>query len=335
MRTFTLFSLLLCLATFTSQAQKIHSPAEILKLMESSTMTYSISVMDEVIEPEDRSQDLNFNFVYRKGGKENFSTHEYEISDETAGYSDKAEAYFTKGEYKKAREMYLKALDSDPKYFKVMTYVGQTYGIEKDWKNAIKWYQKTIKANPIDYMAHWFLADCYVETGEPEKALDEITTAIILNRNNPRIKLSFDAIYKLNKLKTSDWVFTPQIVLDSIGPKEVSIKANEHWMGYAMIKAFWAYEPGYAESMGYKPGEFPLTEEKEALLGLYVTADDKKAKKEPAIKALHAAIEAKMLDAYLFYEIVLPQYPYVAYQLPDGLIDDIKTYVLTVRGGQK
>ncbi len=335
MRTFTLFSLLLSLATFTSQAQELHTPAEILKIMENSVVAYNIASLEEVIEPEDRSTNLNFNFVYRKGSKGNFSTHEYEISEETAGYSDQAESFFTKGEYKKAREMYLKALDSDPTYYKVMTYVGQTYGIEKDWKNAIKWYQKTIKANPIDYMAHWFLADCYVQTDEPEKALDEITTAIILNRNNPRIKLSFDAIYKLNKLKTSDWVFTPQMQLDSIGPKEVKITAHEDWIGYAMIKAAWAFEPGYAASMGSKKGEFSILEEKEALLGLFVNTEDKKAKKDPAVKALHTAIEAKMLDEYIFFEIVLPQYPFVAYQLPDGLIDAIKTYVLKVRGGQK
>jgi hypothetical protein len=43
------------------------------------------------------------------------------------------------------------------------------------------------------------------------------------------------------------------------------------------------------------------------------------------------AAENKHLDDYILYEIVLPQTPFVACQLPEQSILDIKDYVLSIR----
>jgi len=201
MKKFTvLFSLLII--GINLFGQEIHSSAEILKIMEKSKMTYALEVVESDVLTPDRSKDLNYNFYYRveKGGE--ISTLEYEPNEESKEPKKKAEKFFKDGNYVKAREMYLKVLEVDPAFCQVMTYIGQTYGIEKNWEKAIEWYQKTIEKNYIDYMAHWFLADAYAEIGEWDKAVDEITIAQILNRNNPRIKQSMEIIYKKKKLKT-------------------------------------------------------------------------------------------------------------------------------------
>ncbi|KAF0200979.1 MAG: hypothetical protein FD170_3011 [Bacteroidetes bacterium] len=315
--------------------QKLHTPAEIIKIMEESRILYELEILEEEILPEDRTNNLNYNFYYRVIDDSSISTYEYKIDSSAYVYVEKAEKYFQDKKFSLAREMYLAALKEDSSYYKVMTYIGQTYGIEGDFDKAIEWYNKTINLNYIDYMAHWFLADAYKTQGEIDKAVDEITLAMILNRNNARIKNSFNTIYKLKKLNADDWTFNPQMIIDSVGIDKVKISFNENWLGYAMAKAVWRYEPGYKESMGIKDGSFSTTEVRECLLGLMVSFDKKKLKKFPEFKALDMAVEKDLVNEFILYEIILPEHPFVAYQLSEEFLNSIKDYVKEVRGKQK
>lgn len=315
--------------------QEINSPADILKIMEKSPVTYELNSLEKEILPKDRTDNLNYNHYYRVNDEGQISTYKYEIDSNVQTYLTKAEEYFHGKKFSLAREMYLEALRADSTYFEVMTYIGQTYGIEGDFDKAIEWYKKTIDLNYIDYMAHWFLADAYKTKGELDKAVDEITIARILNRNNPRIEKSLKNIFELKKLKTEDWTFNPQIEIDSIGVNKVRISFDSDWLGYAMVKALWKYEPGYKKSMGVSEGTFSTIEEKECFVSLMTSFNKKKLKKHPEFKALQLALDKKMIDEFIFYEIVLPEHPFVAYQLPVEFIVGIKNYVIEVRGKQK
>lgn len=315
--------------------QELHSPAEIFKIMEKSPMTYELNALEKEILPKDRTENLNYNHYYRINDGKQISTYKYEIDSTIQTHLTKAEEYFHGKKFSLAREMYLEALRVDTTYFEVMTYIGQTYGIEGDFDKAIEWYTKTINLNYIDYMAHWFLADAYKTKGELDKAVDEITIAMILNRNNPRIKKSLIDIFELKKLKTDEWTFNPQMEIDSIGANKVRISFDSDWLGYAMVKALWKYEPGYKKSMGVSDGSFSTIEEKECFVSLMTSINKKKLKKHPEFNALQLALDKKMIDEYIFYEIVLPEHPFVAYQLPIDFIDGIKNYVIEVRGKQK
>ena len=200
------------------------------------------------------------------------------------------------------------------------------------FEKAIEWYKKTIELNYIDYMAHWFLADAYKKENKLKKALDEITIAMILNRNNPRIKLSFDAIYELNKLKSPDWTFTPQIQIDSTGEDQVKVAYGKDWLGYALVKALWSYEPGYKESMGADENSFSIYEELEAFASLMTSFTKKKLKKNPQFSALQRSIDKEMVNEFIYYEILLPEYPFVANQFPKETIESIKDYIIEIRG---
>lgn len=315
--------------------QKLHSPAEIIEIMEKSPIEYELHALKKEILPKDRTENLNYNHYYRINDGNEMSTYKYEIDSIVQTHVTKAEEYFFAMKFSLAREMYLEALRVDSTYFEVMTYIGQTYGIEGDFDKAIEWYNKTINLNYIDYLAHWLLADAYKIKGELDKAVDEITIAMILNRNNPRIKESLNDIFKLKKLKTVDWTFNPQMEIDSIGVNKVRISFDSDWLGYAMVKALWKYEPGYKQSMGVSDGSFSTMEEKECFVSLMTSFNKKKLKKHPEINALYLALEKKMIEEYIIYEIVLPEHPFVAYQLPIDFIDGIKNYVIEVRGKQK
>jgi tetratricopeptide (TPR) repeat protein len=320
-------------------AQKLKTPAEILKIMEDSKLAFEISHIEETvkIDPPNRTGKLNLNIFYIEKDSGSSSLKEYTLSDQGEVLSKEAEYFFQKNEYSKAREKYLELLKVHPEYYKVMTYVGQVYGIEKNWDKAIEWYKKTIELNYIDYMAHWFLADAYMETGKKELALREITIAQILNRNNPRIRNSFIDIYNKNKLNSADWVFNPQIELKKIDDIKVKVSYKKDWIGYALAKAVWEFEPDYPASMGEEKNGISVLEEKECLASLLVsTMNDKKAlKKYPELNALKMAADNKMFDQYIFYEVILPDYPRVAMMISKESIESIADYVIKVRGSKK
>lgn len=303
--------------------------------MEKSELVYSIQKLEEPIPAPIRSTNLNFNNVYRKDSATILLTKTYSLSEEGKKSSAEAEKHFAAREYDKAVEMYKKVLETDPEYYTVMTYIGQVYGIQGKKEQAKIWYLKAIESNYIDYMAHWFLADLYAETGKNDKALEEITIAQILNRNNPRIQMSLEQIYKANKLKTPEWTFHPQVLIDSTEDKTIKIQFGNNWMGYALGKAVWLYEPGYSESMGVKRGNVSTITERECLVMLLSTLEKKAYKKNPEFKVLKETLDNGEMDLYIVYEVMLPKYPAIAYSLSERTINLVKDYVIKYRGGKK
>jgi tetratricopeptide (TPR) repeat protein len=335
-----LFLLSFSLSLFVSAQNKpqIHSPAELIKIMTDSKVEYGLSQLDSVLKPVDYSNKLNFNTVYRKFTGTGFSTVKYSVNKEAIEEETKAEEQFAKGNYSGARDHYLRAYQADTSFYKVMTYIGQTYGIQRDWEKAIEWYRKTIDRNYIDYMAHWFLANAYSATGKKEEALQEILVAHVLNRNNPRIYVSLNSILEENGMRLTKWVFSPQYSVKKNPDNSVEVKYGEGWIVYALTKAIWNFEPGYMQSMGYdNENVFRELEEKEGLIGLLLS-EDEKTKALPETKALERATENKednLLQEFIFYEILLPQHPMAAYQFPNGLIKNITEYILKVRCDKK
>ena len=185
-------------------------------------------------------------------------------------------------------------------------------------------------------MAHWFLADAYFATGDLNNAVDEITIASILNRNNHRIKDAMNRIYKKAKLNTKDWSFTPQMIIKKESDSSIKIAMNDKWIGYAMPKALWLYEPGYKASMGVPENEYSTLEDKECLVDLLVTLTNsgKNYKNDPQLSVLKKATDQGYFHEYLMYEVVLPDKPFVAFQLPKESIVKMKEYILKVRSGK-
>jgi tetratricopeptide (TPR) repeat protein len=303
--------------------------------MTDSKLSYELNIMENPVLPKDYSQKLNTPDFYRAAKGNGFATKRYQLSPEVKTAFDKAESEFTKNNYEEARKYYNKAYQADSSFFLALTYIGQTYGIEKNWDKAIETYEKCVKLNYIDYMAHWFLADCYVEKGRKEDARREILIAHVLNRNNPRIKDALTDILSSNKYKYDDsWQFTPQYELEKTGENKIKVSVKSMWMGYAFSKALWAYEPGYKEEMGANENNSSFNEdgEKEAMVALLTTVEnDKKSKPTDDIKALQKALKNKMIQPFIFYEIFLTERPDLAYQLPEELINNISEYVLKVR----
>lgn len=333
-KTFTSICILIMIGNFSVRGQKLHDPAEIFKILEISDISYNIEELKESIKSTDFSDHLNLNNVYRIQSDSGLFVYGYSLEDDAQQYFNKAEEYFTDKNLDSAIVYYEKVLDIQPNYYKVMTYIGQMNGSLGRLDDALAWYKKTIDANYIDYLAHYLIADIYKLKGDLDNAINEITIARILNRNNPRMAELQFKLYKEKKLKIEDWYFNPQYKIAQKESGVVEVKMNIDWMGYALTKAVWEFEPGYKESMGVKKGTYSSLEDKEALLVLYsgLLNNGKKAiQKNTDFINLGKAIENDYLTEFILYEIVLPEHPEVAYQLQKEQIEKIKDYLLSTR----
>jgi tetratricopeptide (TPR) repeat protein len=314
-------------------SQKIHSPAELIKIMNDSKISYQIKVLDKPIECKDYSDKLNYHDYYRVSKDSGFITYKYNPNNEAKQLFDLAEKEFQSQNIDNALIDYKLALKADSSLSKIMTYIGQIYSTKGDYDNAIKWYKMAISRNYIDYMAHWFLADLYSDIKDVKDAVDEIVIAQILNRNNQRIKKSWINILEKAKRNSEDWCFNPQMEVSKISDNKISVSITNKWTGYAIAKALWTYDPGYRELMGASEGHHSTLEDRECLISLLAGLENAKIniKKDAQLRILKKALENKHLDEYILYEIILPDTPFVAFQLPEKTILDIKDYILTVR----
>jgi tetratricopeptide (TPR) repeat protein len=314
-------------------SQQIHSPAEIVKIMEDSKISYEMSTLENQIECKDFSEKFNYHDYYRVSTDSGLYTYKISANEHAKPLFEKAETFFSDNNLDSALLYYKLSLNADTTLYTVMTYIGQIYEAKGDYENANSWYIRAINKNYIDYMAHWFLADSYLSMNDLKKAVDEIVIAQILNRNNPRIKRSLVKIFEKAKRNTEDWCFNPQMELNKISDNKVSIAFTEKWIGYAIAKAVWTFEPGYKESMGVSKGNYSTLEDKECLISLLIGLENAKIKikQDSQLRTLKDAIDNKHLDSYILYEIVLPQTPFVAFQLPEQSIMEIKDYVLNIR----
>lgn len=256
-----LFVLLIHLDLFS---QNIHSPDEIVTLMTNSSTKYMCANLKKEIDCQDYSWNILKNDYYRIGDDKDLKIYKYKISDSARIYLETAEMYFAITDFKSALEYYKKSYESDTTTYFNLTFIGQCYCFLKKYDESIKYYKKAINNNYIDYMSHWFLADIYAGNENWKKAVKEITTAQILNRNNPRLKKALIDIYDKAGIEWNDFCFNPQLKLKVLGKDSVSVKFNLVWMMYAMTKAIWSYEKGYRESMGEKESQFSALEELES-----------------------------------------------------------------------
>ena len=319
------------------QSQEIHSAADILNIMSHSKIAYQVEDLKKSVNSADYSKKLNYNNTFRVVTDSVFSTASYNVKVLSEPDLKKAEGYFQAKDYGNALKSYKTALKDDSTLFFVMTYIGQMYEKQRDNANSIYWYKKAISHNYIDYMAHWFLADNYISTGNLKNSIDEIVIARILNRNNQRIKKSMNSIFLKAKRDTTDWYFTPQTEITRNPDNSVRVAMNTKWTGYAMAKALWMYEPGYRETLGVKKDEHSTLEDRECLNALLTTIENSKLKitKDPQLRILKEAAEKDLLDEYILFEIILPDNPYIAFQLSENTISGIKDYVLNVRNKRK
>lgn len=311
------------------QAQDLHSPAELVEILEQSVHNYQLQPLERTIEADERII-VNSNTFYRKKKGDGFEAVEVELSEKANVLKEEAEQLFQKKDYEAARLLYDKLLGMHPEYSKLLVYIGQTYHLEGEVEKAVPFYEKAIDQNFIDYMGHWFLGRAFWDMGKVEDCLASYMVAHLLNRNHPLLMKELTKVLAANGLQYDNWSFVPQVALEREDSINIKVAFAEGWMGYALAKAVWEFEPSHSEEMGEVFGVPSIAQEKEALICFYLTYEsgNKKLAKEPYVMGFQKALEGKQVEAYILYEIFLIQEPSIAYQLSLDNFIHLSEYVI-------
>ena len=304
----------------TETPKQIHTPPEILKIIEDSQLCYEISENNDMPASEKSPRILPPD-LYLKQEDAGYSLAQFSISDKACQVLEQAETAFKSKDFTKAIELYNQVLIMQPDFYYILTMIGDTYYNLGLYENAKTFLLQSIEKNFISYQAHWFLSDTYYKIGDIDSALKEITIAHLLNVNNQGIQKGIR--YYRTKLQRpwKEWTFDPQYNLSKDGDK-VTIKASEEWLGYALVKALWAYEPGYVESMLGEPRGTRMVvwpEEQEAVVVL-MAANNK-------FKNIEEVFEKGYFTEFITYEMLGKKYPDALVLMPREAFMRIVEYV--------
>lgn len=308
-----------------SVAAEMNSLKEIMNIMKDSKVMYSVKELKKPIPVPDRSANLN-GFVYRTKAKDGYKFEDNLLTDQAKKIYHEGEKQFESRNYAKARELYKEAFKLSPKYTLLQTFIAQTYGIEQNWKEAETWYKKAIKDNFVDYLAHWLLADVYLQTGDKKNALQEISIAKVLNRNNPNLEKKRQEIFRKNELDDTNWTFNPQIRVEKTKPNEVAIYADTVWMFYGFVEAVWNFEPGYKEKQQQSSRHSDI-EQREKLISLS-TGIERGWTNIEVIKRIDKAFKGEKINEFIFYEMILPDHPNLIFLQDEKTIGELANYII-------
>lgn len=314
---------LLFVLSFPISAQRIKTAKEIIEIIEKSDMQYALKILENEISVPDRS-----NIVVH---------HNHEFTKEQQGVLSEAETLFDQSNTMAARVLYESIFSKDTTAYLILDYIGDTYFDEQNYEEAKKYYQMAISKNYFDYLAHWSLADVLCHLDDKKTALREISIAKILNRNNRLLHSKFLEIYSLNKVNYNDWTFNPQYRLSFKHSQEenidvVTVEFDKCWLGYALNKAVWEYESGYAENAARDEFEKIWVQERECVSNLLISNyESEEMESNIELKALSLAFENDCFDSYVMYEAVLPDYPLIASHLDEKAINAMADYLINVR----
>ncbi|MBK7259277.1 MAG: tetratricopeptide repeat protein [Ignavibacteriae bacterium] len=306
---------------FSQEAKEVrlHSPAEIMKIMEDSDLMYEIGP-DFIAAPADSPMVLSNQMYLQKTGQ-GLSLVMFSISEQARSVFDRAEEAFRGGKFTEAIVHYRRLLEVQPDYLHAVTLIGDAYFCMQEFDSAKANLERSIELNFVDFYAHWFLADTYARMGDVESASREATIAHVLNVNHANLQKAIRHHRKMAEHPWKEWAFTPEYTISKEG-KTVSIQTSLEWMGYAMVKAVWAYEPGYAASMLDRPREtlaIVWPEEKEAIVMLLPNKEK--------FQHISDIIDAGYFQEFVLYEITARRHPSVLVVLPHEQFMRVVEYV--------
>lgn len=297
----------------------IIEPKKLLEIMESSELEYRINMLkkDDVTD-EIAPKHILVNNSYLEANQGHVVLKQYKVSQSTAKLFKKGDQHFLNKEFNKAIATWDSALKKDPSYYFLYTMIGDAYFSQMNYKEAKYSFIQAINLNPIDYQAHWFLAHTFKRLANHSAALDHIILAHIYNRHHPKVLQTLQGYLQDMGLSWTNWDFIPQYKLDKT-EKGVDIRVEMKWLGYALAKALWRFEPGYPEQGKKDDNLLDPCEERQAILMSISHSKEK--------SVINDVLESGMISSFIHYEIGLRKYPGVARLLPSESIKGITNYV--------
>ena len=337
MRFFLFFLLLFYINNGINAQVHLTTPLEILTFIEASPTKYEFEQLYGDIPRKNRTIIPHGTYIEQINGKEHQREYQDLESKEETKWKMTARNLMNveKPKYKKVRDLYYKILKKSPQNAQIHTFIGETYYEENNYDAALKYFQKAIALNPIDYLARWLSAEIHLQNHQIDSAIYSITLAHIYNRNHPRLLKRLEQIYQqAQRTYYRNWGFDPKTYVYKDG-ETVVVTADGIWLTYGMYKAVWNYDSDYQYIKEQQAvTDYMFQQEMEATIGTYMTytslkKDDKR--NYPAMNAFGYCLDYEMVEEFVMYEILLVDTPTLAHHTTDAFMQRLINYIAKVR----
>jgi tetratricopeptide (TPR) repeat protein len=328
------------LQTKVAAQNRLSTPLEILTFMKASGTNYQIEQLRGKIERPHRQILQNDGFVDVMNGREYSRSYPAMRNCKAEKWANEAQKImaFENLDRKKARKLYLKAIKEMPQDAQLYALIGESFYDENDYPKAKDYFRKAIAINAIDYRSHWLLGEIYLAENVCDSAIYYISLAHLRNRNLPRLQLRLKEVYKAcGKNYYQNWAFEP-LYRNYREDTMIVIAAQGVWLTYAMYKAVWEFEPDYLYIKSKQQvTDYLYHQEMEGVMGMYLTYNNLAAEEQreyASLRAFELALDNELLEAYIFYEILLPERPTLAQYLTPEFTAMLLDYMSIVRGAE-
>ena len=121
-------------------SQGLHTPSELIKILESSNIKYNLDIIELKVDPINRADLVCDNIFFRLDSSESLVTriYPYELgaNNEVKELFSLAQDLINNEESVKARNLCIKILGLAPDYYRVMTLIGETYLLDGNLDKA-------------------------------------------------------------------------------------------------------------------------------------------------------------------------------------------------------
>lgn len=315
----------------TLSAQALYDISDFLKRAGTSQLSYEFGLLKEPVLNTPEFTKLNFNYYQLIDSAGTRQVVAYDLGPELNELFSWGWEAIELEEFDSAVVIFNEVLAVKPDFSSALNGIGYANMLMGKLGDARDAFIKASLLNPIDYIAFWSLSTIYDKLQQHDSALLAISHAWVLNRNNPEIMKDFKRFATAAGKTCNDWNFSPQYQ-SSLEAGKVKVFYYKPWMGYAICKAFWQYEPRFADDRGIE-GDVTYFQERECLNCLLTSmvTYEKEASEDTGLQGFKLAMQQKMAMEFILFELFLPENPDMAYMFDASRIEKLKSYLLKTR----
>lgn len=324
----------------SGQQASFLSPAEIMKRMEDSKVSYRIDPKDsppggwaEQLWPQ-RIEPVTMPHVVVQDGQR--VIEEWKENPKAQEFLDQAESHFEAQRYAEAATYYRKALEVCAECYLARAYLGDALLFGGDAAGGLEQYRKAAETNPEDYRLYYFQGSALSRLGRMAEAREAFAWSLVLNPRNPIIRRFFRENRGVGLAIRGD-VLVPRGFAHEEG-KEVVVEFDPDygaaWLAYANCKGLWLGEASHREEMtGTAERHFSSVEELECLASAAVVHASQREKGEEgavdtSLDGLVAIIEDGMATELVLFELAARVHPQYTLTLGQEDRQRLKDYIL-------
>jgi tetratricopeptide (TPR) repeat protein len=238
------------------------------------------------------------------GGELNYSPQK-DVND----IMQQAEADFSRGDYDKARDGYLRALVLEPNNYEAALFIGDVYFKQHENGSAGEWFSRAVEIDSNRETAYRYWGDALSAMGQNAEAREKYIQSIVAEPYNNRSLMGLNQWAQRTKVRLN-WVRLQdkaKIVATDQGPK-VAVDPSLHtedalfkpWMAYCGRRLEWQKSKFKQQFSTDAPYRRTLNEEADALhlMVMALSQPDVDVSADPSLAALVKIDQAGFLEPF-------------------------------------